>query len=80
MIITERFQEEGTDVVLIRTYSDKGVLIHGGFPEGDYPEAIDPIDSQRTYTETNIPIMPEGEPQEDSYSQTLLEIIFGGTE
>lgn len=41
---------------LVRTYSDINVYIHGGFPEGDYAEAIDPIDSNRTYVETNIPI------------------------
>ena len=44
----------GTDTV--RTYSDKGVLIHGGFPEGDYVEAIDPIELNREYVETDIPI------------------------
>ena len=41
---------------LVRAYSDRGVLIHGGFPEADYAEAIDPTDKHRTYTETDIPI------------------------
>ena len=41
---------------LVRTYSDKGVKIHGGFPEADYDEAIDPISAHREYTETDIPI------------------------
>jgi len=41
---------------LIRTYSDAGFYIHGGSPEGDYSEAIDPVSAQRTYTETDIPI------------------------
>ena len=40
----------------IRTYSDAGMMIHGGSPEADYDEAYDPIDAGRTYTETNIPI------------------------
>jgi hypothetical protein len=59
MIIQEIISE-----TLVRTYSDRNVMIHGGFPEGDYAEAIDPISAGRTYTETNIPIpapeMPEG--------------------
>ena len=29
----------------IRTWSDRGMKIHGGFPEADYDEAFDPIDS-----------------------------------
>ena len=41
---------------LIKTYSDIGMKIHGGVPEADYDEAYDPIDSGRTYTETDIPI------------------------
>lgn len=40
----------------IRTYSDSGFYIHGGLPEADYEEACDPVDLNRTYTETNIPI------------------------
>ena len=59
MIIQERIDE-----TLVKIYSDKGMMIHGGFPEGDYAEVIDPIDAGRIYTETNIPIpapeMPEG--------------------
>lgn len=41
---------------LIRTYSDAGFMIHGGSPEGDYEEAVDPVSEERTYTETDIPI------------------------
>lgn len=44
---------------LIRTYSDAGVMIHGGYPEGDYAEAIDPVSAGREYTETDIPIVEE---------------------
>ena len=55
--------EDGTTL----SYSDKGVLIHGGFPEADYESAIDPTDlilsGERVYYETNIPIEPE-EPEE----------------
>ena len=59
MIIQEIISE-----TLVKTYSDKGMMIHGGFPEADYAEAIDPISANRVYTETNIPIpvpeAPEG--------------------
>ena len=41
---------------LVRAYSDKGVKIHGGFPEGDYNEAIDPESAGRIYKETDIKI------------------------
>lgn len=37
----------------IKTYSDEGFYIHGGFPEGDYVQAIDPPGVNRTYTETD---------------------------
>ena len=44
---------------LVKTYSDQGMMIQGGFPEGLYAEAIDPISAGRTYIETDIPIPPE---------------------
>ena len=49
-------RQEIINETLVRTYSDLGVKIHGGFPEGDYNEAIDPISLGRTYTETDIPV------------------------
>lgn len=63
-----------TENGLVKTYSNLGVYIHGGFPEGNYAEAIDPVDSGRTYVETDIPIEEEGE---DSASE-ILEILMGG--
>lgn len=53
MIVQERISD-----TLVKTYSDRGVMIHGGYPEADYTEAVDPISAGRTYTETNIPIPP----------------------
>lgn len=44
---------------LVRTYSDKGVKVHGGYPEADYDDAIDPISAHREYTETDIPVDAE---------------------
>lgn len=37
---------------LVKAYSDQGHMIHGGSPEGDYAEAIDPETAGRTYVET----------------------------
>lgn len=50
MIKTETIIIDGEEFV--HTYSDAGYLIHGGEPASDYEEAIDPIGSGRTYTET----------------------------
>lgn len=59
----------------IRTYSDTGMMIHGGFPEGDYDEAVDPAELGRVYTETDIPI--EGE---ESEAEEIVEILTGESE
>lgn len=58
---------------IVHTYSDKGVKIHGGFPEGDYDEAYDPADLGRTYTETDIPV----EDDELTDSEALYVITDG---
>ena len=70
MIITEHFEVSGHD--FIRTYSDSGMMIHGGSPEGDYAEATDPANLGRTYTETDIPI------EDDTTAEELLSILTGG--
>lgn len=67
MIVQERKGD------LIRTYSDKGVYVHGGSPEADYAEAIDPASLGRTYTETDRPI-----PDEPIDAEEALRIITGG--
>ena len=58
----------------IRTYSDRGMMIHGGMPEADYSEAIDPAELGRTYTETDIPI--DG----DSTAEEVVNILTGVSE
>lgn len=58
----------------IRTYSDRGMKIHGGSPEGDYDEAFDPIGLGRTYTETNIPI------EDETTAEEILNILTGESE
>lgn len=67
MIITE-FKDG-----LYHTYSNKGMMIHGGFPEGDYDEAYDVV--EREYTETDIPIE-----QDESTAEEIVEILTGETE
>lgn len=71
-IIQERFTTDGGE--FIRTYSDAGLMIRGGFPEGDYAEAIDPAELNRTYIETDIPV------DEDTNAEDILDIIVGGAE
>lgn len=58
-----------------RTYSDRGMMIHGGVPEADYSEAVDPAELGRTYTETDIPI--EGE---ESEAEEIVAILTGESE
>lgn len=60
---------------LIHTWSDLGMKIHGGFPEGDYDEAYDPIDLGRTYTETDIPI-----DSDEAEAEEIVNILTGESE
>ena len=68
MLKTETVTYNGTEY--IRTWSDKGVMI-----ERDgamYEEAIDPVDSGRTYTETDTPISADDlEAEEADYLAAL---------
>ena len=72
MIRTETITISGK--TFIRTYSDRNVFIHGGSPEGDYDEAYDPIDSGRTYTETDIPI------DDETSAEEIVNILTGEAE
>lgn len=63
------------DKQYVRTYSDRGMMIHGGVPEGDYDEAVDPAELGRVYTETDIPI--EGE---ESEAEEIVSILTGESE
>ena len=69
MIVTETFELDGRQFV--RTYSDSGVKVHGGFPETDYDDVCDPAEFGRTYTETDIPIEGETDAEE------ILNILMG---
>ena len=68
-------QENIAGTNLVKTFSDRGVLIHGGYPEADYEDAVDPVDAHRTYTEMDIPI----EPDEEVTDSEALAIITGAT-
>lgn len=70
MIRTENVTINGK--AFVRTYSDRGKLIHGGMPESDYSEALDPADLGRTYTETDTPI------DADTNAEQILNILLGG--
>lgn len=65
MIKTENITIKGR--AFIRTYSDAAVLIERDGAQ--YEEAIDPADSGRVYTETDIPI--ETEATEADYLEAL---------
>lgn len=64
--------KEKKDGGLVRTYSDAGYYIHGGNPEWDYKEAIDPEDSNRTYTETSKKIDTKESTEEKAKAYDIL--------
>ena len=63
------------DSGLIRTYSDTGMQIIQDGTGILYEEAVDPVEINRTYTESDIPIEDESGTAEE-----LLDIILGGVE
>lgn len=77
MIIVEYYKTRKDGVVLNRTYSDAGMMIERDGVQ--YAEAIDPADSGRTYTETDVPIagtsMTETEEKAEAY-----DILMGVAE
>ena len=68
MIITEHFTINGRE--FIRTYSDAGRYVIGGVPEGQYPEAVDPANLGRTYTEGEMS-PPEEQPDRAEEEEAL---------
>lgn len=74
MIVVEFLTERSDGVRLNRTYSSDGMKI-----ERDgvlYDEAIDPEDSGRVYTESDVPAVVEHEPELSA--EEALAIITGG--
>lgn len=72
MIKTEDVRISGHEYV--HTYSDSGMMIHGGYPEADYLEAYDPAEFGRTYTETDIPV------EDGSVAEEIVNILTGVSE
>lgn len=68
MVIYEDLQDG-----FIKASSDKGFYIHGGCPETDYVEAIDPKNLNRKYTETSKKIQQREATIED-YQEKLMEL------
>lgn len=54
MIQTEQIQISGR--TLVRTYSDANLMIRQDGTGNVYAEAVDPVGSGRTYSETDTPI------------------------
>ncbi len=80
MIATEHITIGGRE--LIRTYSDANLMIKQDGTEIVYTEAVDPVGSGRTYTETDIAIEQTEEErvaqlEEDSRA---LKILLGEEE
>ena len=72
MIKTESITINGRR--LQRTWSDAGFLIERNGAQ--YSEAVDPIDSGRTYTETEVPM--ETEPMTETEEKAMAYDILTG--
>lgn len=57
----------------VKAYSDAGYYIHGGNPEGDYVEAVDPASAGRIYKETDIKIETNDETAPDGDAEATIE-------
>ncbi len=69
MIVTEYYMTRTDGVVLNRTYSDAGMMIERDGVR--YSEAIDPVELNRQYTETDEPIADDVEATEADYLAAL---------
>ena len=73
MIKTEFFTIREDGVTLVRTYSDKGMMIERDGVR--YDEAIDPEGMGRVYSETDIPVEYDGEIDDNILISMLEEIL-----
>ena len=77
MIIVEYYKTRKDGVALNRTYSDSGFMIERDGVR--YSEAIDPVGSGRTYTETEVPM--ESEPSTETEEKAAAyDILMGVAE
>lgn len=75
MIKTENTYVNGR--TLVRTYSDANRMIRQDGTGNIYSEAVDPVGSGRTYTETEEEIPTA---TDDADYKTAFEILIGGIE
>lgn len=80
MIKAENIYVNG--LALVRTYSDANLMIRQDSTGNIYSEAVDPVGSGRTYTETDTPIE---QTEDDRVAQleedsAALKIIIGEEE
>ena len=80
MIKTENIYVNG--LALVRTYSDANLMIRQGSTGNIYSEAVDPVGSGRTYTETDTPIeqTEDGRVAQLEEDSAALKIILGEEE
>lgn len=57
---------------LVETHSDRGMMIQGGYPYGLREMSIDPIDLNRVFEETGIPIE-----QDEAEAEEIVNILTG---
>ena len=74
MIIQERYTLNGRE--FIRTYSDDNRYVVGGEPYGEYAEANDPADLNRTYVEGDKMTDDEIAAQ----AEEIMDILLGVSE
>lgn len=77
MKITEYYTTRQDGVILDRTYSTLAHLLRQDGTDELYDEAIDPRDSGRSYTETDIPIVEEPTLEEKA---AAYDILMGGAQ
>ena len=56
MVVYEKISD-----TLVKAHSDQGMMIQKDGTEDLYEEAIDPVSTGRTYTETDQPVSSENE-------------------
>lgn len=71
MIITEQLTINNKQFT--KTYSDAGFMIERDGVQ--YSEAIDPSEFGRTYTETDIPVETDSNPEPDLTVSDTLEML-----
>lgn len=72
-IVQEHFDVNGRD--FIRTYSDEHRYVVGGEPYGEYAEACDPADLNRTYVEGDRMLNEEIAAQAEEIMDILMGVV-----